>query len=183
MPPIWKGTTMAFMEQRFCVGQTGVIWTDTAQRPSLSRFQKISGVATYGEAPQLPAGYPAMIILSLVPPVFFGPWTRAKKIQQLHSKHHYDHYRIAGGTGSGKTTFVNKLVKITWIVGSGDLAGCHYKDSSHIPEADRKKLNYDHPDAIEWPLLRTAYHCTGKRRFHQPAGLQHAQLHLITRNH
>lgn len=39
------------------------------------------------EAPQLPAGYPAMIILSLIPPVFFGIMNpRIKKIQQLHSK-------------------------------------------------------------------------------------------------
>lgn len=70
---------------------------------------------------------------------------------------------IAGGTGSGKTTFVNKLVKklpeSSVAVISQD---AYYKDSSHIHEADRKKLNYDHPDAIEWPLLEQHIIALGK---------------------
>ncbi|MCM1484399.1 MAG: uridine kinase [Muribaculaceae bacterium] len=61
---------------------------------------------------------------------------------------------IAGGTGSGKTTVVNK------IIGSlppGEVAvlpqDSYYKDSSHIPPQERSKINFDEPAAIEWPLL------------------------------
>ncbi len=62
---------------------------------------------------------------------------------------------IAGGTGSGKTTFVNKLVRQLpadfVAVISQD---AYYKDNSHLPPEERKLVNYDHPDAIEWSLLR-----------------------------
>ena len=29
----------------------------------------------------------------------------------------------------------------------------YYKDNSHLPLEERQKINFDHPDAIEWPLL------------------------------
>ena len=61
---------------------------------------------------------------------------------------------IAGGTGSGKTTVVNK------IIGSlppGEVAvlpqDSYYRDSSHVPPEERSKINFDEPAAIEWPLL------------------------------
>ncbi len=61
---------------------------------------------------------------------------------------------IAGGTGSGKTTVVNKIV-------SGFPEGevvvipqdSYYKDSSHIPVEERSKINFDEPASIEWTLL------------------------------
>ncbi len=61
---------------------------------------------------------------------------------------------IAGGTGSGKTTVVNK------IIGSlppGEVAvipqDSYYKDSSHVPIEERSKINFDEPASIEWSLL------------------------------
>ncbi len=61
---------------------------------------------------------------------------------------------IAGGTGSGKTTVVNKIVSS---FPKGEVAvipqDSYYKDSSHIPPQERSKINFDEPDAIEWPLL------------------------------
>ena len=61
---------------------------------------------------------------------------------------------IAGGTGSGKTTVVNKIINS---FPAGEVAvipqDSYYKDSSHIPVAERSKINFDEPDAIEWPLL------------------------------
>lgn len=61
---------------------------------------------------------------------------------------------IAGGTGSGKTTVVNKIINS---LPPGEVAvlpqDSYYKDSSHIPPEDRQKINFDEPDAIEWPLL------------------------------
>lgn len=61
---------------------------------------------------------------------------------------------IAGGTGSGKTTVVNK------IIGSlppGEVAvlpqDSYYKDLSYMPKEQRAKVNFDEPAAIEWTLL------------------------------
>lgn len=61
---------------------------------------------------------------------------------------------IAGGTGSGKTTVVNKIISS---FAAGEVAvipqDSYYKDSSHIPPEERSKINFDEPNAIEWTLL------------------------------
>ncbi len=62
---------------------------------------------------------------------------------------------IAGGTGSGKTTVVKKLTerlpKNEVVVIPLD---SYYNDSSDVPVEERQKINFDHPDAFEWKLLR-----------------------------
>ena len=60
---------------------------------------------------------------------------------------------IAGGTGSGKSTFTNRL-KMEF----GDEVAVvyhdnYYKRQDEIPFEERKKVNYDHPDALETDLL------------------------------
>lgn len=61
---------------------------------------------------------------------------------------------IAGGTGSGKTTVVNKIINS---FAPGEVAvmpqDSYYKDSSHVPPELRQKINFDEPAAIEWTLL------------------------------
>ena len=61
---------------------------------------------------------------------------------------------IAGGTGSGKTTVVNNIIRS---LPQGDVAvlpqDAYYRDSSHIPPQERSKINFDEPAAIEWDLL------------------------------
>ena len=61
---------------------------------------------------------------------------------------------IAGGTGSGKTTVVNKIINS---LPAGEVAvlpqDSYYKNSSHIPVEERSKINFDEPAAIEWSLL------------------------------
>lgn len=61
---------------------------------------------------------------------------------------------IAGGTGSGKTTVVNKIV---FGFPAGEVVvipqDSYYKDSSHIPVEERSKINFDEPASIEWTLL------------------------------
>lgn len=61
---------------------------------------------------------------------------------------------IAGGTGSGKTTVVNKIINS---FAPGEVAvipqDSYYKDSSHILPELRSKINFDEPAAIEWSLL------------------------------
>lgn len=67
---------------------------------------------------------------------------------------------IAGGTGSGKTTVVNKIVNS---FPAGEVAvipqDSYYKDSSHIPPQERSKINFDEPAAIEWTLLESHLDC------------------------
>ena len=61
---------------------------------------------------------------------------------------------IAGGTGSGKTTVVRKIIE-SLPVGEVVLLpqDSYYKDSSHVPVEERQNINFDHPDAFEWSLL------------------------------
>ncbi len=61
---------------------------------------------------------------------------------------------IAGGTGSGKSTVVRKIIES---LPKDEVAvmpqDCYYNDNHHIPLEERLKMNYDEPAAIEWPLL------------------------------
>lgn len=62
---------------------------------------------------------------------------------------------IAGGTGSGKTTVVKSIVDN---LSDKEVAllplDSYYKDSSHVPVEERQKINFDHPNAFDWELLR-----------------------------
>jgi len=61
---------------------------------------------------------------------------------------------IAGGTGSGKTTLVRHIAgqlpagKVVVIQ-----QDAYYKDNSHIPFKERRDINFDHPDAVDFNLL------------------------------
>ncbi|MEI7595620.1 MAG: uridine kinase [Bacteroidota bacterium] len=61
---------------------------------------------------------------------------------------------IAGGSGSGKSTVVKKLIKrfpkdsVTVIP-----QDAYYKDNGHLTEDQRSKINFDHPSSIEFSLL------------------------------
>ena len=61
---------------------------------------------------------------------------------------------IAGGTGSGKTTVVRKIIES---LPAGEVVllpqDSYYKDSSHVPVEERQNINFDHPDAFDWHLL------------------------------
>ncbi len=61
---------------------------------------------------------------------------------------------IAGGTGSGKTTVLKKIVDA---LPAGEVAvlpqDSYYKNNPHIPLEVRKGMNYDEPASIDWDLL------------------------------
>ena len=61
---------------------------------------------------------------------------------------------IAGGTSSGKTTVVRKIVDS---LPKGEVVvlpqDSYYKDSSHVPVEERQNINFDHPNAFDWELL------------------------------
>lgn len=61
---------------------------------------------------------------------------------------------IAGGTGSGKTTVVRKIMERLPEGEVGVISqDSYYKDSSHVPVEDRQKINFDEPAAFDWDLL------------------------------
>ena len=61
---------------------------------------------------------------------------------------------VAGGTGSGKTTVANKILDR---VGAEHVAyiphDAYYRDLSHLPPGERRKVNFDHPDSLETELM------------------------------
>ena len=61
---------------------------------------------------------------------------------------------IGGGTGSGKTTVVRKIIES---LPDDSVAvipqDSYYNDQSNLPLEVRKRTNFDHPDAFEWPLF------------------------------
>ena len=61
---------------------------------------------------------------------------------------------VAGGTGSGKTTVVKKIVEALppHYVAVVPLDS-YYNDTSDMTDAERKAINFDHPDAFDWELL------------------------------
>ena len=60
---------------------------------------------------------------------------------------------IAGGSGSGKTTVVKAIINSLNKKAAVISQDAYYKDSSHIPVEERKNINFDHPDALDWDLL------------------------------
>jgi uridine kinase len=61
---------------------------------------------------------------------------------------------ICGGTGSGKTTVANRILQA---VGAHEVAfiqqDSYYRDLEDMPLDYRRKVNFDHPDAIDNELL------------------------------
>jgi len=61
---------------------------------------------------------------------------------------------IAGGSGSGKTTVVKKIVEAlpshAVAIVSQD---SYYYDNGHLPQEEKDKINFDHPASIEFDLL------------------------------
>ena len=61
---------------------------------------------------------------------------------------------VAGGSGSGKSTVTREVLKsigpdMAAVVMQDD----YYLDQSHMSPPDRRKTNYDHPQAFDWPLM------------------------------
>ena len=61
---------------------------------------------------------------------------------------------VAGGTGSGKTTVVKRIVEALppHYVAVVPLDS-YYNDTTGMTEEDRRAINFDHPDAFDWTLL------------------------------
>ena len=60
---------------------------------------------------------------------------------------------FCGGTGSGKTTLAERVIKA--VGGDGVLVSmdCYYTDHKDMPFEERAAINYDHPNAFDTDLL------------------------------
>ena len=62
---------------------------------------------------------------------------------------------VGGGTASGKTYVINEVVKL---IGEENVAHLsiddYYKDLTSLTMEERIKVNYDHPKAFDWPLIK-----------------------------
>ena len=64
---------------------------------------------------------------------------------------------IGGGTASGKTTMARKISEFfddVLIISIDN----YYNSNWGIPMEERVKINYDHPNSIEWPLFKKHLH-------------------------
>ena len=61
---------------------------------------------------------------------------------------------IAGGTGSGKSTVARNVARALGAASVAfiDMDG-YYLNFAHLPIEERRKINWDHPDAFDWDLL------------------------------
>lgn len=61
---------------------------------------------------------------------------------------------VAGGSGSGKSTVTREvLASIGPDMATVVMQDDYYLDQSHMSPEDRRKTNYDHPHAFDWPLM------------------------------
>ena len=61
---------------------------------------------------------------------------------------------IAGGTGSGKTTLSKKIIDSYKNIKVNYLSlDSYYKDYSNLSFSERAKINFDHPDSIDFDLF------------------------------
>jgi uridine kinase len=60
---------------------------------------------------------------------------------------------IAGGSGSGKSWLADRLTAALTPLAERISLDDFYADRSHIAESERGGINFDHPDAIDWPAL------------------------------
>jgi uridine kinase len=61
---------------------------------------------------------------------------------------------VAGGSGSGKTTVIQRILeRVGWDRIAYLPHDAYYKDASHLPASERIHLNFDHPNSLDNALL------------------------------
>ncbi|MBM3403398.1 MAG: uridine kinase [Bacteroidetes bacterium] len=72
---------------------------------------------------------------------------------------------IAGGSGSGKTTVVNQIIKNLPKESVAVIPqDSYYRDNGKLTPEERAKINFDHPSSIEFTLLTKHIDCLKKGR-------------------
>jgi uridine kinase len=63
---------------------------------------------------------------------------------------------VAGGTGSGKSTVADRVIASAGHERVAVIAlDSYYKNQIELTREERAKVNYDHPDAFDWDLMRS----------------------------
>ncbi len=63
---------------------------------------------------------------------------------------------VAGGSGSGKSTVADRVIAMAGHEQVAVMAlDSYYATNDHLSGADRANVDYDHPDAFDWELMRT----------------------------
>lgn len=62
-------------------------------------------------------------------------------------------FGICGGSGAGKTTLTGRLLERLGADASVLAFDAYYRDHSHLPFAERRLCNYDHPDSLDSELF------------------------------
>jgi uridine kinase len=75
---------------------------------------------------------------------------------------------ISGPSSSGKTELARRLV--AELPGTAIVSlDSYYRGRQELPSEEREKLNFDHPDALEWELLQEHLQAIGEgRAFEEP---------------
>jgi uridine kinase len=61
---------------------------------------------------------------------------------------------IAGGSGSGKSTVARNVAKVLHAESVAFIdMDAYYLNFAHLPLPERRRINWDHPDAFDWELL------------------------------
>ena len=61
---------------------------------------------------------------------------------------------IAGGSGSGKSTVARNVAKALQAESVAFIdMDAYYHNFAHLPLPERRRINWDHPDAFDWELL------------------------------
>lgn len=60
---------------------------------------------------------------------------------------------MVGGSGSGKTTVTRAIIDMPGVDAAFIDQDAYYKDLAHLELAERRKVNYDHPDSFDTELL------------------------------
>ncbi|MFN2638109.1 MAG: uridine kinase [Gemmatimonadaceae bacterium] len=83
---------------------------------------------------------------------------------------------IAGGSGSGKSTVARNVADLltTSSVAFIDM-DAYYKNFSSLPLEERRKLNWDHPDAFDYDLL-----CAHLQSLSQRRGIEKPEYDFLT---
>jgi uridine kinase len=63
---------------------------------------------------------------------------------------------VAGGSGSGKSTVADSVIGLAGYERVAVLSlDSYYSNHPELPAEERALVNYDHPDAFDWELMRT----------------------------
>ena len=61
---------------------------------------------------------------------------------------------VAGGSGSGKSTVARNLAQALHAESVAFIdMDAYYRNFEHLPIAERRKINWDHPESFDWELL------------------------------